>query len=126
MIDPEVLDTVVAGLDRDHILDIAEMIKVELATGRAVEAAYMPGDATWYALLFVRPSLTSAPGGGRGNDFHIPSQIGTSNRTYVSWLQRSTWTSFDTLDDAIWVAGKLSPDNVASQIAIAELLKEVM
>lgn len=124
MIEQEIYADCAERLDQEHIETLAEAIKVKLANGyEGIEVAYMPGDATWYALVFARLPLVGAPGGGSMGSWS--SYIGRE-RIFVTWLQQSTWTSFDETDDPVWVAGKLSPDNVASQVALTELLKAVM
>jgi hypothetical protein len=111
-------------LDHEHVLGLAETIKLRFANGAgAVEACYQPGDGTWYALLFARPELVGAAGGGtQGNS---PSTQVGRERMFVSYLQQSTWASFGELDDPYWIAGKLT-DNEVGIVALAAILKEVM
>lgn len=110
-------------LDHEHILDLAEIVKQQLAANRAVEACYMPGDGTYYALVFVPlPNPAGARGGGTGGwpahtFFH-------GAHVLVVYAQRETIVAFGEGDSPELAAAELT-DNPASAVAIAELLKAV-
>lgn len=114
---------VLARLDREHLESVARQVRDELRDGYPVEACYMPGDGTWYSLVFVPLDVVvGAPGGGtRGQE---PHSYFPGARLLVVYSQRGTlvdlWDSRD-LDEA---ASTLA-DSPASAVAIAELLKAV-
>jgi hypothetical protein len=121
-------ESVVARLDRDHIENLAEQAKSKLWSGQAVELEYVPGNATWYALILAPVNhLIGAPGGGNTKSF-----LGWSPKSFlgecthvVVYAQRERAAWFDPeLHDMDWVAAKLT-DNEHDVVAIGELLQAV-
>lgn len=113
---------VLGRLDRAHIDELASEITDVLVTGSAVEACYMPGDGTWYALLFAPLDwLVGAAGGGTKG---YPPSRWWRGQVFVAYGQRGTFTDFLPVDDPEYVASRLT-DNHASCLAIAELIRAV-
>lgn len=120
-IDDDSKQYVLNRLDHEHIDSIAKQTRTLLASGKAVEAAYQPGDATWYVLVFSKPVLIGADGGG--NDGWPPTSRIGKDRVFVSWPAHGD-TSFTNDDDPEWVASKFDT-TPASQLAIAELIRRI-
>lgn len=116
-------DYVLARLDRDHIAELAEQVAVALATGSSIEACYMPGDGTYYALLFapLNGDVAGAPGGGTNGQ---PPSRWWRGDLFVAHGQAGTHADFPRGHDPKFVALQLT-DSPASQLAIAELIRAV-
>lgn len=128
--EPAAREYVLGRLDRSHITDLAQEAKAILS-GRdeAVELCYMPGDATWYSLV-ITPVLhvVGAAGGGHVEKYTFDQSYigvhGPMNVFVIFHAQSETAVFCSDQEDWEWVATRF-PTSEASQLAIAELLKEV-
>lgn len=115
---------VLERLDPEHVLGVAVRVKACLNSGRAVEACYMPGDGTHYALMFAPlGGAVGAPGGGSGGN--APGSYWHGSQMLIVYGQREKAVAFSVADDPEWTAGQLT-DSPASVLAIAALLRAVV
>ena len=130
--EPASREYVLGRLDREHIADLADQAQSCLRElGRAVELAYMPGDATWYSIT-IAPVWHVVGAGGGG---HRPGVEGSFDTSYIgvhdnrnifliAHAQSGQVVFCSDQEDWEWIAQKFDTTE-ASQLAIAELLKAV-
>jgi hypothetical protein len=113
-------------LDRAHVETVAANVRSFIFADppQAVEACYQPGDGTWYSLVFAPLALTGAEGGGTGGQ---PPVAYNGRGVLVAYQQKQAMAVVHPHDlpDLEWLVVERFDVTPASQLAIAELLKEV-
>lgn len=119
---PKEREFVLTRLDREHIADVAARVRAQLNAGAAVEACYMPGDGTWYALVFTPLGLLVGGLGG-GTNGNAPHTLFPGSTLLVAYGQNGTLVDLYPNCDLEERAARLTSS--ASALAIAELLRAV-
>lgn len=128
---PDERASVEQRLDSDYIDELAALAWEELEDRDLVEISYMPGNATWYALLLadLRPgdvvALTS--GGGTGTSAIPAGSVYGDADTIIVWAQAGTMVAFEwsTLEGAADNIAEALGGTAADQVAISALLRRL-